>query len=121
MESYLKLEKNKVVQVQPYFEEGFIKVNKKVIAGSILENGKYKECTHIKLNLTNDAYIEDVAAVTIENNTKHNSKLDKDIEKIERKSDRALRELALNPANVNAKALVQKAEDDIIVLRSQRK
>jgi ATP-dependent protease ClpP protease subunit len=53
--------------------------------------------------------------------SKYNEKIDKDIEKIERKNARAVRELILNPNDTVARGLVQKADDDIKALRDQRK
>jgi hypothetical protein len=47
--------------------------------------------------------------------------IDKQIENLERKNARAVRELILNPSDTVARGLVQKADDDIKILRDKRK
>lgn len=53
-----------------------------------------------------------------EDKERDNKKIDRDIDKLEKKSLRALREAVLA---LTENAVLQKAEDDIVALRSQRK
>lgn len=45
---YAKFELNKVVQIQPNYQEGFIEVTNDVVCGMIIEDGVYKTYTHLK-------------------------------------------------------------------------
>lgn len=57
---YAKFKLNKVVQIQPYMEKGFIKVPQNVTNGHILEDGLYKAYNHTKV--IDSLYVEDKEA-----------------------------------------------------------
>ena len=57
---YAKLDINKVVQVQPNSETGFVQVGNDVVVGMLLENGVYNSYSFIKIE--GGIYVEDTAA-----------------------------------------------------------
>jgi len=61
---YAKLDLNKVVQVQPNSEDGFVRVSDNVVCGMIEEDGEY--VAHRNTILLNGVYIQDVAQETID-------------------------------------------------------
>ncbi len=100
---YIKVENNIVVQVQPNYEQGFIEVEDRVVCGMELKDNILSTP---KILITDEEI---------------NAELDKQIEELERKGFRALREAFLNPSDIVARARVQQTEDDIASKRAQRK